>query len=66
MREISAESPDATLTFAISNGMANLPRTLAKPEREIVAGYVCAGVNCLPEVVRISDLTAILSSQAMN
>jgi hypothetical protein len=66
MREISAESPDAALTFAIPNGMANLPRTLAKPEREIVTGYVCAGVNCLPEVVRISDLTAILSSQAMN
>ncbi len=66
MRQSAGDSPDSTLICAIPNGMANLPPTLVKPEREIVTGYICAGVNCLPEVVRITDLTAILSSYAMN
>lgn len=60
-REISLTGPERALVCAIPNGTAGLPVALAKPEREQVTGYVCAGVNCLPEVVQISDLTAILS-----
>jgi len=62
LRQIAMTGADRTLICAIPNGTAGLPAALTKPERKQATGFVCAGVNCLPEVVQMSDLKAMLSS----
>jgi uncharacterized protein YyaL (SSP411 family) len=64
--QVAAESPDSTLVCSIPNGTPDLPESLAKSERDSVVAYVCAGLNCLPEIVQMTALKAILTSYAMN
>jgi len=53
--------PADTLLLAVPADAYDLPATLAKPVRSGVTGYVCAGANCLPEIVQMTELQAILS-----
>ncbi|MFA5082690.1 MAG: thioredoxin domain-containing protein [Hydrogenophilaceae bacterium] len=53
--------PADTLLLAIPSGTPALPIPLAKPVRNGVTAYVCAGANCLPEIVQLTELAAILS-----
>ncbi|TCJ12852.1 thioredoxin domain-containing protein [Parasulfuritortus cantonensis] len=58
--------PPGTLLLAPADDCRGLPEPLAKPVRAGVAAYVCEGANCLPEIVQMTELTAILSGYAMN
>jgi uncharacterized protein YyaL (SSP411 family) len=66
MRQIQPSAPDRALVFAIPSGTIGLSSELDKPARAGVTAYVCAGANCLPEIVQISELRSILSGYAMN
>jgi hypothetical protein len=66
MQQIAGYCPDHTLVCAIPNGVSNLPQALAKPERDTVTAYVCAGGNCLPEVTQVSGLEVVLSEYPMD
>ena len=55
------QCPADTLLLAVPAGATDLPASLDKPVRDGVTAYVCAGANCLPEIVQMTDLTAILS-----
>ncbi len=49
------------LLFKLTREATDIPTSLHKPIRNTVNAYVYAGVNCLPEIVQIHDLTAIFS-----
>ncbi len=57
--------PD-TLLLALPPDTPGLPAALAKPCRETAGAHVCAGVNCLAEIVQIDELLALLSDQAFD
>lgn len=61
-RQLAGQVSDRVLLLAIANGADALPEALAKPESERVTAYVCAGANCLPAIVRMADLSAIVSA----
>jgi uncharacterized protein YyaL (SSP411 family) len=58
--------PGDTLLLALPAAAAGLPAVLARPVRDRVTAHVCAGANCLPEIVQMTELKAILSGQSMN
>jgi hypothetical protein len=49
----------------LTSDAADIPTSLHKPIKSLVNAHVCAGVNCLPEIVQIDDLTAIFSDRAV-
>ena len=53
---------DDLLVLGLDSDLADLPAALAKPAREKVTAYVCCGVKCLPEIVQIDELLAVLNS----
>ncbi len=61
LAEANPLCPSATVMLAIPTATLGLPATLAKPIRAETTGYVCAGANCLPELVQKTELKAILS-----
>ncbi len=58
---------DATMVFALGAKAEawEIPTSLRKPLGSTVNAYVCAGVNCLPEIVQLTDLLAIFSEPAV-
>jgi uncharacterized protein YyaL (SSP411 family) len=54
-----------SLLFKLTRDASDIPTSLHKPIRNTVNAYVCAGVNCLPEIVQIHDLTAIFSDRVV-
>jgi uncharacterized protein YyaL (SSP411 family) len=49
------------LLFKLTSDAQDIPTNLHKTIKNTVNAYVCDGVNCLPEIVQIHDLTAIFS-----
>jgi hypothetical protein len=52
---------NARLVVQIDQGRPGYSYQLRKTTESTVNAHVCAGVNCLPEIVQIDDLTAIFS-----
>ena len=50
------------LVFKIAGATPDIPTSLRKSGGNSVNAHVCAGVNCLPEIVQIHDLLAIFSA----
>jgi uncharacterized protein YyaL (SSP411 family) len=50
------------MVIALRNGIAGLPQTLDKPQRERVNAWVCRGVNCLPPIDEPGELETVLNS----
>ncbi|NWG87236.1 MAG: thioredoxin domain-containing protein, partial [Hydrogenophilaceae bacterium] len=57
----AAAGPD-DLLLCLPPELTDLPAALTKPCREKVSAFVCAGVNCLPEIVQMHDMRAIFST----
>ena len=53
-----------SLLFKLPSATPDIPTNLAKPMRDKVNAYVCAGVNCLPQIDRLPDLLSVLSAEA--
>ncbi|KAF0103344.1 MAG: thioredoxin domain-containing protein [bacterium] len=53
------------LLFKRTGDAREIPTSLRKPVGNTVNAHVCAGVNCLPEIVQIDALMAIFSNQAV-
>ncbi len=51
----------ASLLFKLADDIADIPAGLQKPVKNSVNAYVCAGVNCLPEIVQLTDLLTMFS-----
>jgi uncharacterized protein len=66
VRAVGALPAPHALFFALPSDLAGLPETLAKPGRDHVSAYVCAGVNCLPEIVQMHDLLAMFRDGAIS
>jgi len=60
-QQLSALCRDDLLVLSIESDLADLPPVLAKPGKEVPTAYVCRGVKCLPEIVQIVELRAVLN-----
>jgi len=60
-QQLSALCRDDLLVLSIESDLADLPPVLAKPGKEVPTAYVCRGVKCLPEIVQIDELRAVLN-----
>jgi len=54
-----------SLLFKLTREASEIPTNLQKPIKQTVNAYVCAGVNCLPEIVQVHDLAAIFSDRTV-
>jgi uncharacterized protein YyaL (SSP411 family) len=49
------------LAVAVPNGVSGLPQTLTHPDSGDVNAWVCRGVNCLPPIGRLEELSSVLA-----
>jgi uncharacterized protein YyaL (SSP411 family) len=49
------------IALTIANGISGLPQTLSHPDTERVNAWVCHGVNCLPPIGALAELSRVLA-----
>ena len=60
-RAVDGLGREDVLVVALPEGIAALPAVLDKPVHASPCAYVCTGVKCLPELVQIDALLAVLN-----
>jgi uncharacterized protein YyaL (SSP411 family) len=60
-QQLSTLCRDDLLVLAIASDLPDLPPILAKPVKAVPTAFVCSGVKCLPEIVQIDELLAVLN-----